>query len=106
MVEAQKELKWVQGFLAEVTNHSCLKYPVLLSTDSQSAIGVVNNSKAHNRTKHFRRVYAFVRDEIDRGNTKLCYVQGKENLADFLTKNATENQITDVLKTLNVVVTQ
>ena len=88
LVNLVKELKWLQGLLAELQMlGNFVKYPVNVQTDSQAAIGVINNSNAHTRTKHFRRSYHFVRQEIQKQNLTLNYVSTDENLADGLTKN-------------------
>jgi len=102
LLDLTKELKWLQGFLAELNEFGCLKYPLCVKTDSQSAISVIGNSNAHGRTKHFRRSYTFVKDEVERGNLKLVFVPSSENQADVLTKNVHGVQMTDCMKTLNV----
>ena len=102
LLELVKEVKWMQGFLAELNEKSCIKYPIKILSDSQAAIGTIGNSNAHYRTKHFRRAYAFVRDEVQRNNVKLEFVASENNLADMLTKCVFGSQLEISLKQLSV----
>jgi len=102
IVSLVKELKWLQGLIAELKEPDCLQYPVKLYTDSQSAMGVITNSNTHYRTKHFRRTFAFVRDEVERGNIVLEYVASECNVADALTKNVHGPQLSSTLRELYI----
>jgi len=102
LVALVKEIKWLQGFLSELGAQDCVKYPVKMLSDSQEAIGVINNSNTHYRTKHFRRSFAFVRREVYKNNLVLSYVPSEMNQADVLTKCVTGNLLKDVMQTLKV----
>jgi len=103
MVELVKELIWMRGLLSEIDMHELVQYPIKVKTDNQSTIEILKNSVTHGRTKHFRRTYSFVREEVEKSNLKVLYVNTAENEADFLTKNVAGSHLKRVLNVLNVV---
>ena len=88
-----------------------MQYPIKVKTDNQSTIEILKNSVTHGRTKHFRRTYSFVREEVEKSNLEVLYVNTTENEADFLTKNVADfltknvagSHLKRVLNVLNVV---
>ena len=59
---------------------------ILLYCDSTGAIAQAKEPKSHHRTKHVLRRYHLVREIVERGDVDLRKIDGKENLADPLTK--------------------
>jgi hypothetical protein len=57
-----------------------------LFSDSQSAIYLTKDQMFHARTKHIEIKYHYVRDEIEKGNLKVCKISTQNNPADMLTK--------------------
>jgi hypothetical protein len=83
VAEATKEVQWICGLLAE------LGFPQgvpTLKVDNQSAIALANDPVLHERTKHIKRRYHFIREAVNNGDLKLEHCPTEEMLADVLTK--------------------
>jgi hypothetical protein len=59
---------------------------VELRVDSKSALTVAKNPVFHERSKHIRVRYHFIRGCLKEGSFKACYINTKDQLADLLTK--------------------
>jgi hypothetical protein len=59
---------------------------VELRVDSQSALALAKNLVFHERSKHIRVRYHFIRDCLAEGSIKARYISTKYQLADLLTK--------------------
>jgi hypothetical protein len=57
-----------------------------LMVDSKSALALTKNPIFHDRSKHIRVRYHFIRVRLEEGNFKACYINTKDQLADLLTK--------------------
>ncbi|KIL57634.1 hypothetical protein M378DRAFT_16141 [Amanita muscaria Koide BX008] len=79
-----QEATWIQTFLSEIGLP--LKKPITLYVDNQSAIKLVQNPVAHDRTKHIDAKYHFIRDAQDKGLIKVEYCPTNSQVADVLTK--------------------
>jgi hypothetical protein len=86
LVQCLKDLMWVRGLMVELGFQEGLKYPIRIETDSQAVINTVNSLGLSPRTKHYRRLVTFVKDEVEKGNIELVFIAGKEISADLLTK--------------------
>jgi hypothetical protein len=60
---------------------------VELRVDSKSALALVKNLIFHKRSNHNQVRYHFIRDCLEEGNFKACYINTKDQLADLLTKS-------------------
>lgn len=60
--------------------------PAALSTDSNSAIDLVNNPKLNDASKHIGIAYHFTRERVEDGSLTLLYVANTNNLTDICTK--------------------
>ena len=54
--------------------------------DSKSALALAKNSVSHERSKHIRVRYHFIRGCLEEGSIKVSYINTKDQLADLLTK--------------------
>ena len=86
--EAVREVRWTWGLLGELQPR-VVEYPVIVETDSQSVIDMVNNLGIGARSKHYARKLWTVRDQVKLGNVKLCYKESRSLAADMLTKPVT-----------------
>jgi hypothetical protein len=59
---------------------------VELRVDSKSALALTKNPVFHERSKHIRVRYHFIRCCLEEGRFKACYINTKDQLADLLTK--------------------
>jgi hypothetical protein len=59
---------------------------VKLRVDSKSALALAKNPIFHERSKHIRVRYHFIRACLEEGSFKACYINTKNQLADLLTK--------------------
>jgi hypothetical protein len=77
--------------------------PVVVFEDNQSAIHLATNHSLRKRTKHIDVRYHFIRERVAAGVLKLEYQPTKEQLADGLTKNATQAVLDRLVATIFVV---
>jgi hypothetical protein len=59
---------------------------VELKVDNQSALALMKNPDFHDRSKHIRTRYHFIRQSVEEGEIQPGYVCSQEQLADLLTK--------------------
>ena len=59
---------------------------VPLLCDNTSAINIAKNPVQHSRTKHIEIRYHFLRDNVEKGNISLEFVESESQLADIFTK--------------------
>jgi len=60
---------------------------VELRVDSKSALALAKNPVFHERSKHIRVKYHFIRGCLEDGSVKANYISTKDQLADFLIKS-------------------
>lgn len=82
--EASKEAIFLRRFLKEIMGKEEL--PIVIHTDSQSAMAIAQNPVHHQQTKHVDVRYHFVRETIEEGAVTLRYLETKCMIADALTK--------------------
>jgi hypothetical protein len=78
------ELTWIQTLLHELGVIS--PEPPILYCDNIGATYLASNPIYHARTKHIEIDYHFVRDTVAKKLLKVCFIYGKDQLADILTK--------------------
>lgn len=84
IAEAAKEMMWLHQLLKEL--NVIIELPIIISSDNQSAIKMLENEKFSQRTKHIDVQYHFLRDLIQNKTVKLSFVPTEINAADLLTK--------------------
>jgi hypothetical protein len=68
---------------------SCTK-PVLLRGDNEGSISLVKNPITHEKSKHIDIKFHFIREKYNEGRIEIQHVPSAENVADLLTKPATQ----------------
>jgi ribonuclease HI len=81
---AAKELVWLSSLLSEL--RLMIAQPIEVLSDSQSAEKFCKNPVYHERSKHIRAKWYFVRDMLKAGDFSLNYVPSSKQVADVLTK--------------------
>jgi hypothetical protein len=82
--EGAKEAIWLRRLMEELQGTN--QEPVPLHCDNQSALALTSNPVLHQRTKHFRVSWHFVRDAVGCGEVRVLYVRTHLQDADLLTK--------------------
>jgi hypothetical protein len=78
------KLTWIQTLLRELDVIS--PEPPILYCDNIGVTYLASNPIYHARTKHIEIDYHFVRDMVAKKLLKVCFISGKDQLADILTK--------------------
>jgi hypothetical protein len=62
-----------------------------------------DNPVEHSRTKHIAIRYHFLRDQQQRGDIEIAYINTKDQLADIFTKPLDEKTFTKLRNELNII---
>jgi hypothetical protein len=81
---ASTQALWLVRLLSDLLDRDI--GAVELRVDSKSALALAKNPVFHERSKHIRLRYHFIRGCLEEGNFKACYINIKDQLADLLTK--------------------
>ena len=68
------------------TDLNVLSKPLVIYSDSQSAIELVKNPVKHNKSKHIDIRHHFIRENYTNGIVDYRYVSSDNNIADCFTK--------------------
>jgi len=82
--EATREVTWEVALLAELGYKQ--PDPIIVYSDSQSALSLIDNPVFHDRSKHIAARYHFVREKVADGTVQYLYCPTDANVADLLTK--------------------
>ena len=83
---AGRQASWIRQFYEGITFP--LKNPVLVLTNSQSAIALATRTEVqHKGSKHFNVKYHSTKDRVERNEIKVSYVKTQLNVADIFTKS-------------------
>ena len=58
----------------------------IIHCDNEAAITLAGNDTIHERSKHIRLRYHFIRDEVAKNHIKIQWVRSAKQQADILTK--------------------
>jgi len=75
----------------------------IIYCDNTSAINLYKNPVNHSRTKHIDIRHHFLRDNIEKGNICLEYVQTENQLANIFTKPLLESSFVTLRRELGLI---
>jgi transposase InsO family protein len=81
---ASTQALWLSRLLSDLLGRDT--GAVELRVDSKSALALAKNPVFHERSKHIRLRYHFIRDCLAEGSIQANYINTKDQLADLLTK--------------------
>ena len=84
--EAAHEGVWMKEFISDLVVMPSASGPMQIFSDNTGAIALVKESRFHKRTKHIRRRFNSIRDQVKEGETEICKIHTDLNVADPLTK--------------------
>jgi len=90
MANSVAEIVWIVGLFKELGAE--IKTPVIIHTDSKSAMQIAANPVYHERTKHIELDYHFIREKIHQGLIETRHLNTKDQMADLLTKGLSRTQ--------------
>jgi len=82
---ASTQALWLARLLGDLLGRDA--EAVELRVDSKSALALAKNPVFHERSKHIRIKYHFIRSCLDEGSIKAGYINTQDQLADLLTKS-------------------
>jgi hypothetical protein len=82
---ASTQALWLARLLGDLLGRDA--EAVELRVDSKSALALAKNLVFHERSKHIRIKYYFIRSCLDEGSIKVGYINTQDQLADLLTKS-------------------
>ena len=82
---ASTQAHWLARLLGDLLGRDV--EAVELKVDSKSALALAKNPVFHERSKHIRIKYHFIRSCLDEGSIKAGYINTQDQLADLLTKS-------------------
>ena len=101
--EAAREALFLGPLLEELGHASDDTHPVTLRIDNQAAMRIANKPSDHDRTKHIRNHYHFVREMVTETNElDLEWVPSKEQAADILTKPLGQTEYVPARKLMGI----
>jgi transposase InsO family protein len=77
---------------------------VELKVDNQSALALMKNPVFHDRSKHIRTRYHFIRQSVEDGEIHPDHVSSEEQLADILTKALPKSRFEELRAKIGMVV--
>jgi hypothetical protein len=85
MTTAVTQALWLSRLLAELRGRRVKV--VELKVDNMSTIALAKNPVLHDRNKHIRTKYHFIRDCLEKGSIKAHFIPTADQLVDILTKS-------------------
>lgn len=78
------ELMWIKQLLKDL--QAQISHPPLVLCDNVGAIFMSKNPVISTRSKHIALDFHFIREQVDSGDLKICYVSSVDQVADIFTK--------------------
>ena len=84
--EAANEGVWMKEFISDLGVIPSASGPIKIFSDNTGAIALAKESRFHKRTKHIKRRFNFIRDQVKEGDIEICKIHTDLNVADPLSK--------------------
>ena len=85
-LEATNEGVWMKEFISDLCVIPSASSPIKIFCDNAGAIALAKESRFHKRTKHIKRHFNSIRDQVKEGDIDICKIHTDMNFADPLTK--------------------
>ena len=84
--EATHEGVWMKEFISDLGVIPSAPGPMKIFCNNTGAIFLVKKSRFHKRTKHIKRRFNSIRDQVKEGDIEICKIHTDLNVVDPLTK--------------------
>ena len=84
--EAANEGFWMKEFISDLGVIPSASGPMKICCDNTGAIALAKESRFHKRTKHIKRHFNSIRDQVKEGDIEICKIHTNLNVAYPLTK--------------------
>ena len=84
--KAANEGVWMKEFVSDLGVIRSASGPMKNFCDNTGAIALARESRFHKRTKHIKRRFNSIRDQVKEGDIEICKIHTDLNVADPLTK--------------------
>ena len=84
--EAPNEGAWMKEFISDLGVIPSASDPTKIFCDNTGAIAMAKESRFHKRTKHIKRHFNSIHDQVKEGNIEICKIHTDLDVADPLTK--------------------
>ena len=84
--EAAHEAIWVKEFITDLGVIPNASGPIKLFCDNTGAIALAKEPRFHKKTRHIKRRFNSIRENVQDGDIDICKVHTDLNVADPLTK--------------------
>lgn len=85
LFEATKEAVWLKSLGESIK--MIVSKGILLYEDNNGCIAIANNPSSHKLAKHIDIKYHYSRENVEKGNIRLKYVETEQQIADLFTKS-------------------
>ena len=77
---------WMKEFISDLGVIPSASGPMKIFCDNTGAIVLAKESRFHKRTKHIKRRFNSIRNQVKEGDIEICIIHMELNVADPLTK--------------------
>ena len=84
--EAANEGIWMKECTSDLGVIPSAPGPMKIFCDNTGAIALAKESRFHKRTKHIKRRFNSIRDQVKEGDIEFCKIHTDLNVVDSLTK--------------------
>ena len=86
VTEATNEKVWMKELISDLGVKPSASGPMKIFCDNNGPISLAKESRFHKRTKHIKRHFNSIRDQVKEGDIEICKIHTDLNVADLLTK--------------------